>query len=369
MRLAAVWGTRPEIIKMSPVVEALRAHGHDVEVVATGQHHDPGLTDAFYRELAVEPDVVWTLPTDEAERVGALLTAAYRYLAAARPDAVLVQGDTYTVPLFALAARRHHVPVIHLEAGLRSFNDTSIEEVNRRIAATTASLHLAPTELAARFLRLEGVPDERIRVVGNPVVDVLRSRGPAPVPVERRGGIVMTAHRPTNVDDPDRLDRLVAIATSLAASDTVTFPMHPRTRARLVAAGWLARLADAGVAVTDPVPYSRMLELVSHASVVVTDSGGIQEEAAWYGVPVVVLRRSTPRWESVHAGISALVGLDVDACLAAVTAFSAPAEQSRVAAASCPYGDGHTAERVARLLADPDTAGLLTITEPEAVPA
>ena len=142
------------------------------------------------------------LEGDEAERVGRMLTLAYRELADRRPDMVLVLGDTYTVPLFCLAARRHRVPVVHLEAGLRSLNPTSMEEVNRRVGAATASLHLAPTDLAARFLLEEGVEPERIRVVGNPVVDVLLDLGVRRRPPDQRHGVVITAHRATNVDDP-----------------------------------------------------------------------------------------------------------------------------------------------------------------------
>ena len=146
----------------------------------------------------------------EAARLGQLVAAAEDEVAS-RPDMVVMLGDTNTVPVFGLAARRHRVPVVHLEAGMRSLNETSTEEINRRVAAACASLHLAPTELAARFLRAEGVRPERIHVVGDPMIDVLRASGLTAMPGSERSGVVVTAHRATNVDDPDRLKAIVTI--------------------------------------------------------------------------------------------------------------------------------------------------------------
>ncbi len=367
--LLVPFGTRPEIVKLAPVVAALRAAGGSVRTVATGQHTDPGLADAFFSDLALEPDVRWDLPTgSESERVGAMLTAAFDELArTARPEALLLLGDTYTVPLFALAARRHRVPVVHLEAGLRSFNDESVEEGNRRAVAGLAALHLAPTVLASHMLEAEGIPSDRIAVVGNPVTDSLRRFGPRPVALSNRRGVVVTAHRATNVDDPERLRTLVELVTGLGAElGPVRFPLHPRTRDRLVTGGLLDQLSRApGVFVEPPLRYGQMLEAVAGARVVVTDSGGLQEEAAWFGVPVVVLRRSTPRWEGVLAGTSALTGLDAGRALAAARSFVDPIAQRRAAAAPCPYGDGHVGPRIASVLADPATRALVTVTEPD----
>ena len=368
MRVLVPFGTRPEIVKLAPVVRALRAAGIDVPVAATGQHYDAEMTDVFYDELGVRPDWVGQLHGTAAERLGAMLTDALELIVAFGPDLVLVLGDTHTVPCFCLAARSARIPVAHLEAGLRSFNETSIEEVNRRIAAATASLHLAPTELAARFLRAEGVPAERVRVVGNPVLDVLRELGVAACPPDKRSGVVLTAHRATNVDDPDRLEQLVRLAQDLARkAGPVTFPLHPRTRARLQAAGMLDRLHVDGLELCPPLPYRDMVVRVARSWAVVTDSGGLQEEAAWFGIPVVVLRRSTPRWEAVAAGTSVLTGMDADRALAATLELIAPGAQARVAAVPCPYGDGHTAGRVAALLKDPASRSLLRLEEPDYV--
>ena len=366
MKVLIPLGTRPEIVKLAPVVHACRAVGLEVRTVATGQHHDANLTDTFFDELDLHPDDRWTLTGTDTERLGALLTRAADEVARSRPDLVLVLGDTNTVPAFCLAARRARVPVAHLEAGMRSGNPTSMEEVNRKVAAACASLHLAPTDVAAAFLRAEGVPDERIRVVGNPVIDVLAARGVSRRPPSERAGVVVTAHRATNVDDPVRLAGLVEIVRGLAAlAPPVVFPVHPRTAARLEATGLRAQLDIAGVELMEPLPYGAMLDALGRSLLVVTDSGGLQEEASWLGLPAVILRRSTPRWEGVRAGASVLVGMDVDHALAAAARLLDPVEQERVAAIPCPYGDGTTGPTVAGILADPATAFLLELAEPD----
>jgi UDP-N-acetylglucosamine 2-epimerase (non-hydrolysing) len=368
VRILIPFGTRPEIVKLAPVISALRAAGDEVTAVATGQHHDAGLTEVFYTELGVAPDLLRRIEGDRAGRLGAIVSDALRVVEHVRPDAVLLLGDTHTVPAYCLAARNATTPVIHLEAGLRSFNPTSVEEVNRRVAAATCALHLAPTELARRFLLAEGVPERRIAVVGNPVLDALRAGGAARRPPADRAGVLLTAHRPTNVDDPDRLRELVALVHGLAASiGPVTFPVHPRTRSALLRHDLLGAIEGPGVSLIEPVPYSTMLRMVAGARVVVTDSGGLQEEASWLGVPVVVLRRSTPRWEGVHNGSAVLTGLDADRALTAAVALTAPDAQRRIAELPCPYGDGRTGERVARLLRQPEIAELLELAEPDFV--
>jgi UDP-N-acetylglucosamine 2-epimerase (non-hydrolysing) len=366
MRVLTAFGTRPEIVKLAPVVDALRSAGHHVDAIATGQHDDPMMADAFFDDLALVPDVRHDLPRDEAPRLGALVTHAYEDIARVSPDVVLLLGDTNTVPSYALAARRFGVPVAHLEAGLRSFNPRSLEEVNRRVGAAAASLQLAPTDLAAQFLRDEGIDAERIRVVGNPITDVLRRCAPPPLAPDARAGVLVTAHRATNVDDPERLDELVELLRGLAGElAPVRFPVHPRTRVRLEDAGVLGEVQRvAGLRLEAPLRYPEMLEAVASARVVVTDSGGLQEEASWLGVPVVVLRTTTPRWEGVVAGTTRLTGLDAGRALRAALELASPVEQERAATAPCPYGDGHVAPRVVEALVEARERGLLSLAEP-----
>ena len=364
------FGTRPEVVKLAPVVRALRAAGHEVAVVDTGQHSDPALGSQLQDTLGLAPTLRFALPLEHPARTGALHADAAAALARFRPDLVLALGDTSTVPAYALAARGAGVPFAHVEAGLRSLNQRSIEEVNRRVAAAVAQVHFAPTARAAAFLAAEGVPDERVFVVGNPVVDTLVARGVARRPVAERGGVLVTAHRPTNVDDPVRLRRLVAVVRGLADTlGAVTFPLHPRTARRLDETGLAADLAHPGVAVVPPLDYDSLLATLASVRLAVTDSGGIQEEAAYLGVPVVVLRSSTPRWEGVEAGTTTLAGLaDEDAAarvLAASAAHATAAGQERAAVLPCPYGDGTTGARIARILADERTDALLALTEPD----
>ncbi len=359
------FGTRPEFVKLAPVVAALKRGGTEVRTVATGQHHDLAMSDVFFEELALWPDERWKLEGDAAHRLGEMTERAERELAEHRPHLVLVLGDTHTVPVFGLAARRAGVPVAHLESGIRSFNETSLEEVNRRVGAACASLHLAPTELAAQFLEWEGVARERVRVIGNPIIDLLVGLGLRRLPPSERGGVLVTAHRATNVDDRDRLASLVDLVLRLAKEvGTVTFPVHPRTARRLDEFGETARLRADSVELLPPLPYGEMLGALRRAAVVVTDSGGVQEEASYFGVPSVVLRRSTPRWEGVLLGSSRLVGMDVEAALGAAIEYAAPGEQRRVAELPCPYGDGTTGVRLAGLLADPEVWSLLELREP-----
>lgn len=365
MKILVPVGTRPEIIKMAPVVAALRGR-HEVVVVATGQHYDPELTEVYYEELGLRPDRVDSLLGTESQRYGALLTHAIDTVASVRPDLVLLLGDTNTVPAYCLAARGANLPIAHLEAGLRSFNPTSIEEVNRRVAAATASLHLAPTSQAAKFLRAEGVASERIFVVGNPVCDALRQLGVARAPLAERRGVLVTAHRASNVDNRARLQELARMVGLVAEEiGPVTFPLHPRTRKRLVEADLLQDLQRADVTVVDPLPYRQLLDHVRLSKVVITDSGGLQEEAAWLGVPVVVLRRSTPRWEGVLAGTSVLTGMDAQRAVKAAAALASSPLQLLAFAATCPYGDGHTAGRILELLDDPSVTALLSLAEPD----
>nr|WP_091554880.1 UDP-N-acetylglucosamine 2-epimerase (non-hydrolyzing) [Micromonospora pattaloongensis] len=369
-RVLVPFGTRPEVIKLAPVVRALRAAGHAVTTVDTGQHATPAMAADVQAALGLEPDVRLRLP-EGVGRLGALVADAARVLDAHPVDLVLALGDTHTVPAYALAARAAGLPLAHLEAGLRSFNQRSVEESNRRLAAAVAQLHLAPTVRAAAFLAAEGIAAERVFVVGNPVIDALRERAVDPAPLGERTGVLVTAHRAGNVDDPARLRRLVDLVTALAARvGPVLFPVHPRTAARLREHGLSGRLAGApGVTLREPLPYPELLTALAHARLAVTDSGGLQEEAAYFGVPVVVLRRSTPRWEGVELGSTVLTGLttdeEADRALAAARRLARPDEQARIAALPCPYGDGTTGARVAALLADPATTPLLTLTEPD----
>jgi UDP-N-acetylglucosamine 2-epimerase (non-hydrolysing) len=300
-----------------------------------------------------------------------LLTRAYDALASGDYHAVLLVGGGDTALSFALAARRFGIPIVHLEAGLRSFNAQSPSEGNRRIISTIAALHLAPTELAARLLEAEGVPPTRVRVVGNPVTDSLRQLGPRRCRVADRAGVLVTLDYPPTIDEREHLTAFVELLRDLGAqTGAVRFPVHPRTRDRLVRNGLLHDVVTAaGVSVEAPLRYGDLLETIACSRIVVTDNDALQEEAAWYHVPVVLTRQSTSRWESVMSGASVLAGHDVAAALDAVNQLTTPEAQQRIGALACPYGDGKVAARVAGILTHPSTEGLLEVREPDLVAA
>jgi UDP-N-acetylglucosamine 2-epimerase (non-hydrolysing) len=362
MRIVVAAGTGPEIIKLGPVVRALRKDDHDVRVVATGPHADPKVAAHVFDELDYQPDAVWDLPAAPGERVGAMLANAIEELGSESADALLVLGDTDTVPLMALAARRHRMAVIHVEAGLRSFNGHCGAEVNRRVMAATATLNLAPTLLAARFLLAEGVPAKRIRVVGNPIIDVLMDSGVPRCPLGDRTGVLFTAHHGTDVDRPSRLRDIVRLLAELGRSHgPVTFPMHPRTERRLGEAGLLERVTNLeGVRTGPPLAVYDLLKQLSGSRLVVTDSGGLQEEAAYFGLPVVIMRDTTPRWEGVQAGTAALCGVEPKRVLASVEGFLHLERLAHVDEAPCPYGTGDTGTRIANLLRMASICEILT---------
>jgi len=367
-RVLVAYGTRPEIVKLAPVVRALRAAGHNVRAVNTGQHFSVEMNRGIAKEVDLVADVDYQVPGPPMARLGALLDVAGKEVDPARTDVVLCLGATETIPAFGLAARRAGVPFWHLEAGLRSFNERSVEELNRRFAAAAASFNLAPTERARGFLLAEGIAADRVTVVGNPIVDAMLERGLTKVDLRDRSGVLLTAHRATNVDDPVRLARLVELANGLAGVfGSVRFPVHPRTASMLERHDLVCRLATA-VERTDPLLPGDFLEALRRCSLAVTDSGGIQEEAAFFGVPVVVLRGSTPRWEGVDSGSVALVNLEstdsVTAALEHARRFASPEERRRIDAIPCPYGDGRASERVAALLGDPPSPVLLRLSEP-----
>ncbi len=351
MKVLVPLGTRPEIVKLAPVVQALRGRGADVQLVVTGQQGDVRMVDRFLHDFGLSPTRRDELTGSAHERFGALFANASAAIADLRPDVVVILGDTSTVPAFALAARRASVAVAHVEAGLRSYNPRSAEELHRQMAASLAGLHLAPTSLAEAALRREGVASARVHVVGNPAIDVLASHRVRRVPLTQRSGVLVTAHRATNVDDRFRLTKIVSIVTQLAQRvGKVTFPVHPRTLDRLEAHGLWADLNGPGIELVEPLPYDELLEVLAHSQVIVTDSGGIQEEASWFGVPVVILRCGTPRWEGVQARIATLAGLTDLRAVDQALHFTRPDEQTRVDALPCLYGDGHAAPRIADLL-------------------
>jgi UDP-N-acetylglucosamine 2-epimerase len=335
-RILSVIGARPEIIQAAPVTAALARHADEV-LVHTGQHYDAAMSDdqiLATRLPAPQYNLgVGSRSRDEQIEIGE--RGLLDVIAAERPDAVIVRGDTNATLSGARAAVAAGLPLMHIEAGLRSFRADMPEEINRIETDRLADVLFAPTEGARRNLAREGVGGD-VFVTGDPLCDILESWRDRVTPAE--GDYVLaTVHRNYNTDEPLRLE---AVLGCLARSPwPVIFPVHPRTRARID--DWALRVPK-HVTLADPVPYTRMLELERGARAIATDSGGVQREAYLWGVPCVTLREETEWTDTVDAGWNTVVGVDA-AAFAAALARPLPAERPPV------FGDGRAAERIARL--------------------
>jgi UDP-N-acetylglucosamine 2-epimerase len=352
MRVLTVVGARPQFIKAAPVSAALAAAGHEETLVHTGQHYAAEMSDVFFGELGLRPPDVNLAVGSGAHgwQTGTMLVGLEREMTDRRPDVVVVYGDTNSTLAGALAAVKLGIPLAHVEAGLRSWNRTMPEEHNRIVADHCADLLLCPTETAVRNLEREGLAG-RARLVGDTMYDaVLRFREAAAA----RDGVLgtlglaageyhlATLHRPYNVDVPERLRDL--LDGLVALGEPVVWPVHPRTRARIEE---LAPAETGEVRMVPPVGYLDMLQLEQGARTVLTDSGGVQKEAFFLGVPCVTLRPETEWVETVAAGWNVLAEGTVEGIGATVRGFrEAPPTGRRDA-----FGDGDAAARIVREIA------------------
>ena len=351
MRVLTVVGNRPQFIKAAAVSGPLRARAEEL-LVHTGQHYEDALSGTFFRELGLaRPDRELAISGgSNTSQLARMLTALEPLLEQEHPDAVLVYGDTNSTLAGAIAGAQAQLEVVHVEAGMRSFDRSMPEELNRVLCDHLANLLLCPSEAAVENLRAESVAG-RTEVVGDVMVDVsLRwqeharndTAAVSAHGLEPGGYVLLTAHRAGNVDPPERLGKLVELV--LAVPGPVLFPVHPRTRERLRTSGLIERLAGKeGLTLTEPLGYLEFAALLTHASAVLTDSGGVQKESYLAGVPCVTMRANTEWVETVASGWNTLVDLDPEAALAAL--------ERRPPAAHPPlYGDGHAAERCVRAI-------------------
>jgi UDP-N-acetylglucosamine 2-epimerase (non-hydrolysing)/UDP-GlcNAc3NAcA epimerase len=354
MRVLTVVGNRPQFIKAAAVSRPLRLE-HSEVLIHTGQHFDDELSRVFFDELGLpSPDRELSISRgSNTSQTARMLRELEPVVGETAPDVVLIYGDTNSTLAGALAGAQARIPVAHVEAGMRSFDRSMPEELNRVLADHASGLLLCSSEVAVVNLEREGVSG-RIELVGDVMVDMaaniqpyardrvelLRARG-----LEPGGFLLATAHRAGNVDDPDRLRALVELLISLPGP--VVLPLHPRTHARLRSAGLLEPLQRAeGMIVTPPLGYVEFTALLCNARAVMTDSGGVQKEAYQGGVRCVTLRPSTEWVETVSTGWNTLVDLDRDAALAAL---GQPLPEERPAL----YGDGRASERVVGALTLP----------------
>ena len=371
MKVLAVFGTRPEVIKLAPVIRELRKYPDRVmcKVCVTAQHRQ--MLDQMLQVFQIQPDYDLNIMQDNQSPsyvAARVLMELEGVIQREKPNWVLVQGDTTTVAAAALAAYYAGVKVAHVEAGLRTGDKWRPfpEEINRRVVGAIADLHFAPTALARANLLREGVAPEAVVVTGNPVIDALRwiaAQPPSPAAVEllARAGVpdgrrlvLVTAHRRESFGMG-----ILALCQALAELAerfpelTILYPVHPNPNVHRPVYQILGRIPN--IMLTEPLDYATLVHIMAQAVLVLTDSGGIQEEAPSLGKPVLVLREVTERPEAIQAGTARLVGTDPQRIVSeTVRLLTDPAEYNRMARAVNPYGDGRAAERiVSALLGEP----------------
>ncbi|MQC26265.1 MAG: UDP-N-acetylglucosamine 2-epimerase (non-hydrolyzing) [Chloroflexi bacterium] len=353
-----VVGTRPNFVKASPLLRALEADGSfAARLVHTGQHFDTNMSKVFFEQLEMpEPDAYLDVgagtPTEQIARIMLAMEAEFK---AHPPDWVLVFGDVNSTLAAALVANKLGLRLAHVEAGLRSFDRNMPEEHNRVLTDRLSDLLFTPSPDGDENLKKEGTPVERIHRVGNIMVDSLLGflptaetlDQPAFLGVEPRGYALVTLHRPSNVDAREDLDDVLGALMQIGEELPVIFPVHPRTRAKLEAFGFLQPLEAAGVQVIDPLGYLEFLNLMSHARVVLTDSGGIQEETTVLGVPCLTVRENTERPITISEGTNQLVGTSKQGIL---QGFEAAMQQAPGEGKAPALWDGQTAGRIVEVL-------------------
>jgi UDP-GlcNAc3NAcA epimerase len=357
-KVLTVIGNRPQFVKAAAVSAHLRERVEEI-LVHTGQHYDRELSDVFFEQLEMPaPDRELEVGSgSHAEQTAEILTRLEPLLGEVEPDALLVYGDTNSTLGGALVAAKASVPLIHVEAGMRSGDRRMPEEINRLVVDSLGGLLLCSTETALRNLRAEG-RDSLAVVTGDVMADVALTFGPIADErsdvLERLGlepgrFIVATAHRPGNVDDPERLALVVDVLARVAQEAPVVFPVHPRTRVRLEEIGALDDLPGREITPVEPLGYLDFMRLVRAARAVITDSGGLQKEAFLASVPCLTMREETEWVETVETGWNRLIGLRPEAVEAALAELPRPGEGSPAAEL---YGSGRAGERVAAAVAD-----------------
>ncbi|MEV7277872.1 UDP-N-acetylglucosamine 2-epimerase (non-hydrolyzing) [Streptomyces sp. NPDC093111] len=357
-RVVCVAGARPNYMKIKPVMDALEARGAEVLLVHTGQHYDPAMNDVFFRDLGLRPPdrFLGVGSGSHAVQTGRVMAEFEPLVTELAPDLVVVVGDVNSTLACALVTAKAGPLLAHVEAGLRSRDWSMPEEVNRVATDRISDYLLAPSDDAAVNLRAEGYHDDQIHVVGNVMIDTLfanRERALATDALARHGvtpgayGLV-TLHRPANVDDPEILAGLLKGLGEVAAHCPLVLPVHPRAAERLNALG-----VPGGIRLVPPAGYLDFIALQAGARIVLTDSGGVQEETTALGVPCVTLRDNTERPITVDEGTNVLAGRDPQRILAtAVRLLENPPPPRRPA-----LWDGHAGDRIARVLLEGGTAG------------
>ena len=387
MKIAIVLGTRPEIIKMASVMDEIEKRGHELLLIHTGQHYDKEMSENFFIDLKL-PTPNYNIHVgsgSHGKQTGKMMEGIEDVLLDENPDILLVQGDTNAVLAGALVASKLHIPVGHVEAGLRSFDETMPEEINRLAADICSKLYFVPTEESAINLAMEGISRKRIFITGNTVVDacfrnleISKNRekdeydeGLAELDIDNMENILtLTMHRAETVDDKERLTNIIEALEELDDMNII-FPIHPRTKKTMENFGLFDRLNDLEhVHIIKPVGYLDFLLLISKSTIILTDSGGLQEEAITLDVPALTLRYNTERPETVTAGGNILVGSDKEVILENARKILDDEEfANKMKSANNPYGMGNAAELMIKIIEDANESNTLKMVAPDEVMA
>ncbi|MDO5831476.1 MAG: UDP-N-acetylglucosamine 2-epimerase (non-hydrolyzing) [Methanobrevibacter sp.] len=381
MKIATILGTRPEIIKMAPIIDEISKRDINQVVIHTGQHYDKEMSDDFFRDLEIPtPDYnIHVGSGTHGKQTGLMMKGIEEVLLEEKPDIVLVQGDTNAVLAGALVASKLHIAIGHVEAGLRSFDMTMPEELNRRVADVATTMYFIPTEQSAINLLAEGFSHKNLFITGNTVVDacfrhleIAKKRGfeneaLAGLDIDNLDNILtLTMHRAENVDVKERVVNIIGALKELSDMNII-FPIHPRTKNTLENFGLFDELNDLEhVHIIKPLGYLDFLLLTSKSTLILTDSGGLQEEAITLDVPALTLRYNTERPETVTAGGNILVGSDKEAILENARRILSDNDfADKMKNAVNPYGQGDSAKLTVDAIEDYYNKGLLNIEAPE----
>jgi UDP-N-acetylglucosamine 2-epimerase (non-hydrolysing) len=354
LHILHVVGARPNFIKVAPVLRALRGMGHLQTLVHTGQHYDAQMSDIFFRQLEIpEPDENLDVGSgSHAQQTAAIMSSFEPLVLARNPDIVLVYGDVNSTVAASLVCSKLGIRIGHVESGLRSFDRSMPEEINRVLTDQLADALFTPSADGNENLTREGIPNQKIFLVGNvmidtlvrllPKVDELFPRLKQQLALNSYG--LVTLHRPSNVDDEFAFLPMLDVLESLAQELPLIFPVHPRTRNK-----WSQRLRQcgSGLRIIDPLGYLEFLALEKHAKVIITDSGGVQEESTYLGTPCLTLRENTERPITVTMGTNVLIGRDWGLLR---KHFFAALQGNRAHIAPPPFWDGHASARIAEIL-------------------
>ncbi len=345
MKIAIVLGTRPEIVKLSPIIRECINRHIDFTIIHTNQHYSSNMDSIFFHELKLHPPQynLHIREKSHGSMTAKQLLSIEKILISDKPDWLIVQGDTNSVLSGALAASKLPIKIAHVEAGLRSFDREMPEEINRIVTDHLSDLLFAPTDKQAFILKNEGIDEQKIKIVGNTIVDAVYENIKYANEVDTvfSNYILLTTHRPSNVDSKTHLQNIIKAAHDISYlyNKKIVFPVHPRTKESI--SRFSISYDEERLKLINPVGYLEMLSLIKHASLVLTDSGGVQEEACILHTPSLTLRETTERPETIEVGASILVGTDIDKILLGAKEMLLNKKNWKN-----PFGDGKSAQKI-----------------------